>query len=101
MLAGMSTADATHTVSRADRIDRSLPALLTTSEVAELLRVSPRTVDRWAIEGRLPRVQIARAVRYRADDIAALIDPTTNGAPAGNRGSEKDLADVTGPALAL
>jgi excisionase family DNA binding protein len=49
--------------------------LLTTPEVAELLRVSPRTVDRWAIEGRLPRVQIARAVRYRADDIAALIDP--------------------------
>ena len=31
-----------------------LPAILTTSEVARLLGVSPNTVTRWAREGRLP-----------------------------------------------
>jgi excisionase family DNA binding protein len=30
------------------------PAVLTTSEVARLLGVSPNTVTRWAREGRLP-----------------------------------------------
>lgn len=63
--------------------------MLTTPEVAALLRVSPRTVDRWALEGRLPRVQIARAVRYRADDIAALIAPI----------NENDGAETTAPPL--
>jgi excisionase family DNA binding protein len=63
---------------------RKVPALLTTPEVAEVLRVSPRTIDRWAAEGRLRRFHLAPgSVRYRADDILALLDndhePAANG----------------------
>jgi len=55
---------------------RSLPALLTTRETAELLRVDPRTIDRWAAEERLHPVRLGRrTIRYRADELLDLIDP--------------------------
>jgi excisionase family DNA binding protein len=38
----------------ADRADRQEATYLRTSEVAELLHVSPKTVSRWAKEGKLP-----------------------------------------------
>ena len=67
-----------------------VPSLLTRAEVAELLRVSPRTIDRWVTEGRLSRVQLARAVRFRADDIAGLLNtPTNETRPAGGPGVSK------------
>jgi predicted DNA-binding transcriptional regulator AlpA len=37
----------------ADRVDRQEATYLRTSEVAELLHVSPKTVSRWAKEGKL------------------------------------------------
>jgi excisionase family DNA binding protein len=59
--------------------------LLTTREAAELLRVDPRTVERWTIEGRLRRVRLGeRTVRYRADDLAELIAPHNDHEPAAN-----------------
>jgi excisionase family DNA binding protein len=52
-----------------------MPALLTTDEVAAILRVNRRTIVRWTAHGRLHRVELgARTVRYRAEDVAALID---------------------------
>jgi excisionase family DNA binding protein len=54
---------------------QTLPRLLTTREVARALRVDPRTIKRWAAEGRLQRVQLAPGTtRYRADAVAALIE---------------------------
>jgi excisionase family DNA binding protein len=48
--------------------------LLTPAEVAELLQVTPRTINRYAADGRLPRVKIGqRLTRYRWQNVEALI----------------------------
>ena len=58
-------------VSHADR----LPSLLTPTEVARVLRITTRTVNRYAIDGRLQRVKIGqRLSRYRREDVLALIN---------------------------
>ena len=69
-----------------------LPELLTRAEAARLLRVSERTLDRWSIEGHLPRVLLGRAVRYRVDDIAAALLPNSE-AQAANPGSAQTVDD--------
>ncbi len=48
--------------------------LLTASEVAALFRVDPKTVQRWAIAGRLPTVRTPGGThrRYREHDVTAL-----------------------------
>jgi excisionase family DNA binding protein len=53
---------------------RLIPTLLTTSEVAEFLKISTKKLerDRWMEQG-LPFVRVGRAVRYRAEDIEAFI----------------------------
>lgn len=52
----------------------TLPALLTQEEVANYLRISPKTLerDRWLKQG-LPFIKVGRSVRYRASDIAEFI----------------------------
>jgi excisionase family DNA binding protein len=57
-------------------------ALLTVQEVAALLRTSPRTVRRWANEGRLRAVRIGRSIRFRADDLAHLIPKVSKEGPS-------------------
>jgi excisionase family DNA binding protein len=48
--------------------------LLTPAEVATLLRVTPRTIRKWASEGRLDRVRLGgRLVRYTPQSVADLI----------------------------
>ena len=48
--------------------------LLTTDELAELLRVSRRAVERWAAAGRIPgRVQVGRVVRWRRIEVLEWI----------------------------
>lgn len=50
--------------------------LLTTEEVAAILRVSPRTVRRMGESGELERVHVgSRLTRYRADNIEELVRP--------------------------
>lgn len=64
-----------------------LPTLLTVKEAAELLGVTRHTLERWGHSGHLPRVEVGpRTVRYRASDIAALIDPENATSPAANPG---------------
>jgi excisionase family DNA binding protein len=46
-----------------------MKALLTTEEVAELLRVKPRTVRSWVHLERIPVVRIGRTVRFKVDEI--------------------------------
>ena len=55
---------------------KQLPELMTRAEVAEVLGLRPQTLARWAMSGRhLPTIKIgSRAVRYRAADVAKLLD---------------------------
>lgn len=81
----MSTGDPTRTLSHSHRIDPTT-ILLKRAEVAQKLRVSVRTVDRWADEGRIQRVRLApKSIRFRAADVAALINPINDHDPADNR----------------
>lgn len=45
----------------------------TASEVADLLKVTPRTVRRWIAEGLLPVVRFQRTVRIDRSDLEAFI----------------------------
>jgi excisionase family DNA binding protein len=57
--------------------------ILNRSEVAVLLQVSDRTIDRWAAEGRLHRIRLSpRTTRYRLDDVQRLVDECQSGAVA-------------------
>lgn len=52
----------------------TLPMLLTTREVSELLKVHPGSLNNDRSAGRgLPFVKIGQRVRYRAEDIAAFL----------------------------
>ena len=42
----------------------------TTQEVAELLKVTPRTVQDWIRSGKLPAMRYGRVLRIRAEDLA-------------------------------
>ena len=54
--------------------------LLTKKEVAERLRIEPRTVDSWRLEGRLDAVYLGRKViRYRASDVERFIEEAKGG----------------------
>jgi excisionase family DNA binding protein len=49
---------------------------MTPSEVAKLFRVDPKTVSRWATQGRLPTIWTpAGHRRFRTADIRALLEP--------------------------
>jgi excisionase family DNA binding protein len=55
------------------------PEHLTASQAAALLQVSPKTVSRWAKEGKLPFLRtLGGHRRYPAADIRALVDGNTN-----------------------
>lgn len=74
--------------------------LLTTQEVADILRVSTRTVRRFGQDGILERVHVGgRLTRYRADSLDALLNddgrPASRpNAPAeeGNHDARRDAA---------
>jgi len=76
----MSTYEQMTTVEQTGRV---LSTLLTRAEVADLMRVSEHTVDRWCREGRLSRIRVARAVRFRPEDVSALIDGAASREPVG------------------
>ena len=60
---------------------KNLPDLLTVSEVAELLRVSPLTIKRWGKRGKLPAIRINSRGdrRYRKESVLYMlgIDPNS------------------------
>ena len=49
--------------------------LLTKQQVADLLNVSTRTIDRWTEAGKLPAVKmpLGHSVRYRPEDVDAIM----------------------------
>jgi excisionase family DNA binding protein len=54
--------------------DKRMEPLLRRRDVAELLGVSVRTVNRLAERGELDVVRIGRGARFRADDVRAFIE---------------------------
>ena len=51
--------------------------LMTRKELAEYLKVSPNTINRWKIEGKypdLPEIKIGRILRYRLSEIDAWME---------------------------
>jgi excisionase family DNA binding protein len=64
----------------AGRPIRGPPALLTTEEVAELLRLSVSILNKWRLAGRGPQfVKVGTRVRYRLEDVAIFIAASTRG----------------------
>ncbi len=50
------------------------PEYLTPGQAASMLHVSPKTVNRWAHEGRIPYiVTLGGHRRFRSDDIDAIV----------------------------
>jgi len=57
--------------------------LLTPAEVARLFRVDPKTVSRWATEGKVSEIRtLGGHRRFRASEIYALLAPTATSPPA-------------------
>ena len=63
----------THTIINAD-----LDALLTETQAAEFLQVSPRTLQAWRVRGGGPRYQkLGRAVRYQRRALVEWLEART------------------------
>jgi len=48
--------------------------LLTLSQVADLLRVSEKTIRRWMLSKRLPYMRLGRVVRFQQDELLRWIE---------------------------
>ncbi len=52
--------------------------LLKTAEVAQLCRVTPKTISIWYRDGKLPGIQLpGKELRFRRIDVEAILSPTT------------------------
>ena len=48
--------------------------LLTKEQVAQILRVKPGTVSRWANEGKIPRIVVSpKTIRFDAGDVLRFL----------------------------
>ena len=64
------------------------PKYLRTSQVAELLHVSPKTVSRWSQEGKLPYLRtLGGHRRFPDQEIRALLETLSQPASADQPGS--------------
>lgn len=55
--------------------DDNAPKLLTPGEVAEMFRVDPKTVTRWAASGRIAAIRTPGGHRrYKESDVRALLE---------------------------
>lgn len=56
--------------------DESIPTLLSTDQLAELLGIKPHTIAVWRCEQRmdLPYFKIGRCVRYKKADVEKWLD---------------------------
>ena len=64
---------------------QSLPPVMTTDEVAALLRCSPTTVDRYVFAHLLAAIRIGRERRFRAEDVLDFVASRPITARAGKR----------------
>ena len=64
--------------------------LLTAAEVAKLFRVGPKTINRWASEGRLTIIKTAgRHYRYKESEVKLLLESFTTKAQPKERESSQ------------
>tara|TARA_R100001594_G_scaffold67122_1_gene101470 strand:- start:215 stop:406 length:192 start_codon:yes stop_codon:yes gene_type:complete len=57
--------------------------LLTKQEVAERLRIEPRTVDAWRLEGRIRAVYLgSKVIRYKRKEVERFIEESEGGPDA-------------------
>lgn len=54
-----------------------MPKLLTVFETAELLNLQVSTIRAWLLQGRLPRVNLGRAVRIPSAAVLLFIEKNT------------------------
>ena len=54
---------------------KELPIYLTLKEVAELLKVKPRTIYAWVSDKRIPYVRKGSLLRFRLDALVAWNEP--------------------------
>jgi excisionase family DNA binding protein len=47
--------------------------LITAEEIAALLKVSPKSIYRWASEGRLPAFREGRLIRFLESDVETFV----------------------------
>ena len=74
----------------AQRKGADTPSYLRTAEVADILHVSPKTVSRWAKEGKLPFVRtLGGHRRYPDSEIRALVDSLSE-RPVAEEGQSPD-----------
>lgn len=52
---------------------------MTEFEACEFLRIRPRQLYTWRVQGRLPFIRISRSIRYRRSDLEAALDAMTEG----------------------
>lgn len=66
------------------------PAYLTSREVSAMLRVSSRTVERWALtDATMPVTRIGRLLRFERGALTAWLARSTQGAHKGARAQRK------------
>jgi excisionase family DNA binding protein len=55
--------------SEAKRKESNLEPLLTSAEAANILRVNPKVLERWAKAGEIPAFKVGKFWRYRSSDL--------------------------------
>lgn len=65
--------------------------MLTADEVAEILGLHPRTIQRGRVPGLHPVKVTRRAVRFRVSDVQAVVDGRVGSAEASAGGEESDV----------
>lgn len=48
--------------------------VLTTSEAARVLNISSASIARWKKDGKIPFVQINGSIRYKSEDLKAMLN---------------------------
>jgi excisionase family DNA binding protein len=66
--------------------------LLTVKDVAEYLRLSPQTVQRYVLNGEIPYHKVKKVIRFRLSEIEAWVDAGgAKGPDCRDDGREGDL----------
>jgi len=52
--------------------------LMDAKELAQMLKVSDRTIYGWVSKGTIPTVKIGRLIRFKVEDIEVWIDKNTH-----------------------